>query len=293
MVVCAVAAAAWVLLAGAILVGRFRARHAATSAAGRDGRRVARAATGAHARGARPSATPRMPARYLLRALRSDDPDLRTASITALGRLGGTSRMGDRRPRRGARAGLGRRRQGRDRARHAGAAAGPAVAAAPRAPERRRSVLRRAAAGTLPVARRASRPGHDHGSLSQRPGGRARDASRRSVRGGASLRTASARRPQPARARACESYGIDHRTAHRRVVPRAAPGRPLVVGTRGRPRGPRGVGPGRRPCGRAGARERRPGAADRVPRSSSRTSGLSTSWFGDDDVGSTASSGLG
>ena len=72
----------------------------------------------------------------------------------------------------------GRRRgHSRDPARHAGAAGRPAIAAAPRAPERRRSVLRRPAAVALSVARRTSRPGDDHGPLSQRPSSRARDAS--------------------------------------------------------------------------------------------------------------------
>ncbi len=87
MVVCAVAAAAWVQLAGAILLGRFRARHAATSAP---------VETDGEWPGPLPARTPAELAvgdaedarTYLLRALRTDDPDLRTATITTLGRLG-------------------------------------------------------------------------------------------------------------------------------------------------------------------------------------------------------------
>ena len=284
VVVCAVAAAAWVQLAGAILLGRFRARHAATSAP---------VETDGEWPGPLPARTPAELAvgdaedarTYLLRALRTDDPDLRTATITTLGRLG---------------------------ARHEWAIDGLVEALVLGSDDAVRVATELDMLAPRPGPRLPPLLGHPNGVvrfyavrlLARYPSLAARHATVMTTdhspnvraaaletlrvgasRGGTSLRTASARRPQPARSRACESYGIDDRAAHRRIVPRAAPRRPLVVGTRGRPRGSRRRRAGTSPVAsrlRSRAATRRCGPG---PRSSSRTSGLSTSWFEHDDVG--------
>ncbi len=87
VVVCAVAAAAWVQLAGAILVGRFRARRAPFEAPvmANGEWRVPQPALEPLERADLEAEEART---ILLRGLRSGEPELRAASVTALGRLG-------------------------------------------------------------------------------------------------------------------------------------------------------------------------------------------------------------
>jgi HEAT repeat protein len=82
-VVCAAAAALWMLLALAVLVGRLRVRRAPPQAAASDHGEWRLPPAGAVNVGHGDESR-----ELLFRALRGDEPELRTASIVALGRLG-------------------------------------------------------------------------------------------------------------------------------------------------------------------------------------------------------------
>jgi HEAT repeats len=86
MVVCALAGGAWMLLVASLLVGRLRARPDGVSAPAATGEW--RLPTSALERVGLGEAESDEARTILLRAMRSSEPDVRTASVTALGRLG-------------------------------------------------------------------------------------------------------------------------------------------------------------------------------------------------------------
>ena len=124
----------------------------------------------------------RDPPRSCSDALRSDEPELRLASVTALGRLATATSGRSTASSRHSREELDNPVRVAGAARPAGAAARLAAAAAARASEQRRPLLRRAAARALRAARRAARPAHDRGRVAERPCRGARDAPCRLVR---------------------------------------------------------------------------------------------------------------
>ena len=142
-------------------------------------------------------------------ALRSDEREVRIAAVTALGRLGDTPRVGDRRTGRGARRGQRRiRARGRRAARPPRAAPGLAADAAARAPERRRSLLRgpasRALSATRPTAMRRTLMRDPSPARPCRP--HSRRFGRRPRRGAARRAARSLDDPHPlVRAHACRT----------------------------------------------------------------------------------------